>query len=94
MLKLKSTARLKRRYLLVKGEKSAIEQAILEYVGVLGWAKAAPVFLPHAQGMLVFAVNREEIVNIRAALALSPHSIQVVRVSGTLHGLQKEKHKT
>ncbi len=87
MLKLKSTARLKRRYLLLRGKKESIEEAILAYIGILGWAKAAPVIAPTKEGKVILVVNRSEITNVRAALGLSADEIIVLRVSGTLKGL-------
>ncbi len=87
-MKLKPSARLNRRYLLIRGTRENVEEAILEYIGVLGWAKAAPAFLTHGSNC-VLAINREEIVNVRAALALSRDKIEVLRVSGTLKGLSK-----
>ncbi len=82
-----STERIKRRYLLVKGRRESIEKAILDYLGILGWARAAPVFLPAHEEKCVVAVERKELVHIRAALALAPEELKVMRVSGTLKGL-------
>ena len=87
MLKQRPSARLNRRYLLVRGTRKAIEDAILEFIGILGWAKAAPFVKEASSGKFIVAVNREEIVNVRAALALSKDKIDVLRVSGTLKGL-------
>ena len=85
MRKLPPTLRLKRRYLLVEADKKDIEKSIIEYIGILGWAKAAPLFSQNGKRCVV-AVNREELVNVRAALALS--NIDILRVSGTLKGLE------
>lgn len=87
-MKLKPSARLNRRYLLIKGTKESVEQAILDYIGILGWAKAAPAFLSHGEGKVIVAVTREELTNVRAAFALTKSNIQVLRVSGTLKGLR------
>ncbi len=87
-MKLKPSARANRRYLLLGDvDISAVKKAILEYVGILGWAKAAPDFLAE-NGRNVLVVNREEVNNIRAALELSPLKISVSKVSGTLKGLE------
>ena len=45
MLKLKPSAKVSKRYLLIQGRKEDIERAILDYVGILGLAKATPVFV-------------------------------------------------
>ena len=85
---LKPSARANRRFILIRGTRSNIEKAILEYIGVLGWAKAAPVFVSEVTDRVVMAVNRESITNVRAALALAKDTLHVLRVSGTLKGLE------
>ena len=82
-----STARLNRRYLLVRASKSSVEAALMEYLGVLGWSKAAPVFLSGGSGELILSVNREELHHVQAACALYKEIIPVAKVSGTLKGL-------
>jgi RNase P/RNase MRP subunit POP5 len=80
---LKPSMREKKRYLLLgEVDKKEVEKAILDYVGILGYAKASPVFIKSD----VLAVNRKEVDKIKAALLLA--SIQVKRVSGTLKGLK------
>ncbi len=91
MLKQRPSARLKRRYLLVEGTRERLEKSILEYLGILGWARAAPFFKEAGAGEWIVAVNREELVHVRAAFALSESKIDVKRVSGTLKGLAKHK---
>ncbi len=87
-MKLKPSARPDRRYLLIEARsKEEIEKAILDYIGVLGWAKAAPVFVDSKE--IVLCVNRKEVDNVRAALELSERDIKVRKVSGTLKGLGK-----
>ncbi len=82
------TSRIKRRYLLVKGKREDVERALLDYVGLLGWSRAAPLFLPMNNGHCICAVDRKELVHVRAALALATETLDVVRVSGTLDGLR------
>ena len=89
-LKLKPSSRMKHRYFLIEAEsKGAIEQAILDAVGVLGWAKAAPLFVEHHGKQHILAVSRESLNEIRAAFELFSQTIRIIRVSGTLKGLQK-----
>ena len=88
MLTLKSSARDSKRYLLIKGLRSSVEKAILEYIGVLGWADAAPVFVSERSDEVVVCVNREALNSVRAALALAKDTLKIVRVSGTLKGLR------
>jgi len=86
--RLKPTQRENKRYLLIETEasKEEIEQAILDYIGTLGLAKAGLVFVKNN----IIAVNREEINKVRAALCLCPKLIKVIRASGTLKGLSKK----
>ena len=45
-LKQKPSNKVHRRYLLiVEGTKKEIEETVLDYVGILGWAKCKPVFV-------------------------------------------------
>lgn len=87
-MKIKPSARLSRRHLLVEGKKDEIEKAILDYIGILGWSKAMPVFLKK-ENKFILSVNRKSIDGIRAAFELSDKNIKILRVSGTLRGLDK-----
>jgi len=89
MLKLKPSARSDRRYLLIRGSKKSVENAILEFIGVLGWAEASPVFVSEVSDIVTVAVNRKSLVKVRAALALAKDEVTILRVSGTLKGLSK-----
>jgi len=89
MLKQRPSSRLKRRYLLVAGSRETLEKAILDYLGILGWARAVPAFQQATENEWIVAVNREELTHVRAAFALSADKIEVKRVSGTLKGLGK-----
>ncbi|MGV8142847.1 MAG: hypothetical protein ACP5NS_04440 [Candidatus Pacearchaeota archaeon] len=89
MLTLKATMRANRRYLLVRGKRSSVERAILEYIGVLGWADAAPVFVSERANEVVLCVNREALNHVRGALVLAKDEIDILGVSGTLKGLEK-----
>lgn len=87
-LKLKSSARIKKRYLLLSADsRQEIEKAILDYIGILGWAKASPSFIKGKNSNFILSINRKSIDGIRAALELSNSNIKILRVSGTLKGL-------
>jgi RNase P/RNase MRP subunit POP5 len=90
-LKVKPSQRIKRRYLLVEGNKENIEKAILDYLGALGWAKASPIFVKSESGKnnVTVAVSREEVDNVKAAFEASNSGIRVIGISGTLKGLTK-----
>ncbi|MEM4271606.1 MAG: hypothetical protein QXD13_00740 [Candidatus Pacearchaeota archaeon] len=88
-IKVRASERVNRRYLLVFGaSEDEIKKTILDYVGILGWARAAPEFIKSEKG-IILAVKREEINNIRAAFEISPLKIKITKVSGTLKGLAK-----
>jgi RNase P/RNase MRP subunit POP5 len=88
-LKLKPSHRDKRRYLLIS-EKSnnKIEQAILEYIGVLGYAKSAYLKVtPSPNNKTIGSCQREELNNVHAALTLA--GIKVEKISNTIKALKK-----
>ena len=88
-LKLKPSARDKRRYFLVKTNNVKVEAAILEYTGVLGFAKSAymKVSTKDFPGWLVGSCLTKSLENVRASLALA--GIKIEKVSGTLKGLKR-----
>lgn len=89
-LKIKPSAKINRRYLLLKAKnKKEVESAILDYIGILGWAKAAPHFVERTEH-LILAVERKSLTDVRAAFELSPSNISVLKVSGTIKGLIKK----
>lgn len=88
-LKVKASEKIKKRYLLIDGRKEEVERAILDYIGILGWAKAGAVWVDvrGKQEKNVLSVDRAEVGNVRAAFEASSSRIKVIRVSGTLKGL-------
>ncbi|MEM3405713.1 MAG: hypothetical protein QW117_01930 [Candidatus Pacearchaeota archaeon] len=78
--KLKPSLREKKRYLLLETSlnKEEIENLILDYIGILGYAKAGIYFLKNN----ILAVNREMLNEIRASLCFS--DVKVRKVSGSL----------
>lgn len=88
-LNTKPSAKTHRRYLLLEAKnKKEIETTILDYIGILGWAKAAPVFVKTESKNYVLAIERKSITEIRAAFEASEKNIKVLKVSGTLKGLR------
>jgi RNase P/RNase MRP subunit POP5 len=87
-LKLKPSARDKRRYFLVGVSNSKVEEAILEYIGVLGFAKSAymKVSTKEFAGKTVGSCLTRSLEDVRAGLALG--GIKIEKVSGTLKGLK------
>ena len=97
MKALKPSHREHKRYLLISGTEASpkvIEEAILNFVGILGYAKAAPSFIKPSgknvgkfKGKLVLAINRKELDNVKASLVFSGKQIVIERVSGVIGGL-------
>lgn len=87
-LKVKASEKIKKRYLLIDGRKEEVERAILDYIGILGWARAGVVWVDvRGSDKRVLSVERGEVMNVRAAFEASGAKIKVIRVSGTLKGL-------
>lgn len=87
-LRLKPSARDNRRYLLIEEtDNEKIEKAILDYIGILGFAKASYMKVTNDNGKTISSVKREELEKVKAALCLA--RIFVKKVSGTLKGLRK-----
>lgn len=75
-----------KRYLKLSGDfnKKDVEEIILRYIGILGYSRASPMFVKKN----ILAVNRSEVEKIKASFVLSK-KIKVVKVSGTIKGLEK-----
>ena len=90
-LKLRPSARDKRRYFLVRATNAKVEKAILEYVGVLGFGKSAYKQVTGVRcqmsGGIVGSCLVKSLEDVRAALAFA--GIKIEKVSGTLKGLGK-----
>jgi len=84
-LKLKPSVRDNRRYFIVSGSNDKIEKAILDYLGVLGFAKSAYMKVKSLKGNMIGSVRRESLNDVRAALTMA--GLKVIKVSGTIKGL-------
>jgi len=88
-LKLKPSARDKRRYFLVCASNEKVEAAILEYLGVLGFARAAYKQVSGVKckvsGRSIGSCLVKSLEDVRAALAFV--GIRIEKVSGTIKGL-------
>ncbi len=88
ILRLKPSAKDKRRYLLINEvDSKKIEEAVLKYLGVLGFAKSRYMRISGEQprGKIVGSCTRKELENVRAALTLS--NIKIERVANTIKAL-------
>jgi len=91
MQPLKPSMKENKRYLLLTGKnvKEEAEKAILDFIGVLGFAKASPTWIESKSDVGILAINREAINEVRGSFAIWPSEIKVEKVSGTLKGLRK-----
>jgi RNase P/RNase MRP subunit POP5 len=92
MKKLKPSHREKKRYLLVEGkdaDKRNLEEAILKYIGILGYSKASPSIVKKSKNSLILAVNRGSLEEIRASFLLSEKEIKIKKISGSLKKLKQ-----
>jgi RNase P/RNase MRP subunit POP5 len=88
---LKPSHRENKRYILIEGKDSTtenIEKAILDFIGILGFAKACPIFVKNPEKLKILAVNRECLDEIRASFELSGLDITIKRVSGMINRLK------
>jgi len=81
--KLKPSLRENKRYLLISGSKKDVEEAILDYIGILGFGQCGIRWIKSN----IVAVNRKMVDNVRASLVVSSKDLSVGKVSGTLKGL-------
>ncbi len=88
ILKLKPSARDNRRYLLIDCDSAKqVEEAIMRYIGILGYSKASFMFVKSdkVQGKLIGSCNRKSLIDVKTALLLS--NIKVKKVSETIKKL-------
>lgn len=90
MKPLKPSHREHKRYLLLEGKDAndkEIEEAILKFIGILGYAKASPQIIKRSEKTLVLAINRQELDKVRASFLMSGKDIKIKKVSGILNKL-------
>ena len=90
MKPLKPSHREKKRYLLIKGKdanKKVIEEVILEFIGVLGYAQASPQVIKSGKRKIILAVNRKSLDKVRASFVISGKNLEIVKVSGVIKKL-------
>ncbi len=90
MKSLKPSHRENKRYLLILGNvtKDDIDKAILDFIGVLGYAEAGVYFVKADKNKIILAVNRKSLEKIRASFLMSEKPINIVKVSGSLKNLR------
>ena len=91
MKPLKPSHREKKRYLLVKGKdtnKKNIDEAVLDYIGALGYGEASPQIIKSSKESVILAINRGGLDKIRASFVISGKDIKIVKVSGSVRGVK------
>jgi RNase P/RNase MRP subunit POP5 len=83
-----------KRYLIVIGDnlKENIEKAIIEFSGKLGMSKCGLSFISSdsKNNSAIICINREAVDLVRASFAVFYEKIEVLKVSGTLKGLNRK----
>jgi RNase P/RNase MRP subunit POP5 len=87
-IKLLPSLKEKKHYLVFKGDKDKVEKALYEFLGVLGFAKAAPLIVESKKGYGVLSFNRQYTNEIRAAFSF--YHLETLGISGTI---KKAKQK-
>ena len=91
MKPLKPSHREKKRYLLIKGkdaDKKTIEGAILEFIGVLGFAEASPQIIKSSESKIILAINRKSLDKVRTSFVMCGKDLEIVKVSGAVGKLK------
>ncbi|MDP2926495.1 MAG: hypothetical protein Q8N99_09015 [Nanoarchaeota archaeon] len=91
MKPLKPSHREKKRYIIFEGkdaDKENIEKAILDFIGILGFAEARLKTLRTKDGKIIYSINRDSLNKIRASFLLSGKDIRIMKVSGNIKKLK------
>ena len=91
MKALKPSHREKKRYLLIKGKDASeknIEDAVLKFVGILGYSKISPDIVKKNKNGLILCINREGLDDVRASILISGKNIVIEKVSGVINKLK------
>lgn len=91
MKPLKPAHREKKRYILIKGKDVSIEnieKAILDYIGILGFAESCLKVIKSYKTSVIIAINRCSLDKVRASLLLSEKDLVVAKVSGSISNLK------
>ncbi len=91
MKPLKPSHRENKRYVLIKGSdanKKNIEEVILEFIGVLGYAEACPKIIKQNKNSIVLSINRKSLDKIRTSFLMSKKDLKITKVSGNVNKLK------
>jgi len=91
MKALKPSHREKKRYLLITGKDATsknVEESILKFIGILGYAKASPTVVKKLKNKLIVSINRKELESIKASISMSGKELSIDKISGTINNLK------
>ena len=91
MKPLKPSHREKKRYVLIKGKdanKKVIDEVILEFIGVLGYAEASPQVVKSDKSKVVLSINRKSLDKVRASFIVSGKNLEIIKVSGSARNVK------
>lgn len=86
---LKPSMKEKKRYLFIQGKelRKNVEQSILDFIGILGLAKTNLNWIKSQGDKGIISVDREMLDYVRACFCVYSEKIEILKVSGTLKGL-------
>ncbi len=90
ILRLKPSLKENRRYFIINSDsKKEIEDAILSYLGILGFSKSGFMFakVDKMKDKIIGSCLREHLTNVKSSLILK--NIQIENVSSTIKGLTR-----
>jgi len=91
MRSLKPSHKEKKRYLFLEGKnlKKNVYDSIKNFIGILGISEASPTWIKSD----ILSINRKSLDKVRASFTVWPEEIKVLKISGTLKGLDSKKLK-
>jgi len=91
MKKLLPSQHEKKRYLLIETNESSkmLDNAMLKFLGELGYAKASPLVIEKKDKYVVLAVNRKYVDDVITAFILSGRNVKIRLKSGTLKRIKE-----
>ena len=81
-IKLLPALKEKKHYLVFKGDKDKVEKSLMDFLGILGVAKANPAIILSKKDEGILSFNRDYSDEIKTALAFS--GIHTLGISGTI----------
>ncbi len=94
-LKLMPTLREKRHYLVIKSKKALsenelkekIDKAVLDFIGIYGYAKAGVLFIELRKNYAIISITTKFVEQVKASLTLA--DLECVGVSGTIKKVRR-----